>query len=60
MNTNREMMYWFRNDDWYKCDDQTEEFSIRDDAPDRVKRSFKMWQEFVERNERLHGKSAKR
>lgn len=43
MTTNKELFYWAQNPDWYDCDEDGENVTLSDDAPERAKESFKMW-----------------
>lgn len=36
-------MYWYSNKDWYVLDDENDTFVIREDAPERAKKSFELW-----------------
>ena len=47
MTCNTELMYWRKNEDWYEEDPQGKYiFRVKDDAPERAKKSFKMWEEY--------------
>ena len=50
MNRNSEVMYWQSNKDWYEIDDEKDTFVIREDAPERAKKSFEMWKELQVRH----------
>lgn len=51
MITNTEIMYWHKNSDWYEVDDSYEYiYILRDDAPERAKKSYEMWLEYQESN----------
>lgn len=54
MTSNTELLYWRENDDWFIPGDTLEAFRIRDDAPDRAKQSFKMWQEHLAESNKRH------
>jgi len=43
MSANKESVYWKQNKDWYSESDDGKEFIIKDDAPDRAKKSFELW-----------------
>ena len=36
-----ERIYWLQNKDWYTTKD--DKFIIKDDAPERAKKSFELW-----------------
>lgn len=46
MISNSEIMYWHRNEEYFHYDREKKEFVIHEDAPQRVKDSFKLWQDF--------------
>ena len=50
VNRNSEVMYWQSNKDWYEIDDEKDTFVIREDAPERAKKSFEMWKELQVRH----------
>jgi hypothetical protein len=53
MSANKEGMYWFDFiDEWIDYDDETEQFSVKPDAPEPVKKSFNIWKK---KNPRLSG-----
>lgn len=42
MNANTEVVYWLTNPEWSEADENGDP-RIRDDAPERAKKSFEMW-----------------
>ena len=38
-----ESISWLRNENWFRINREKDYFEIRDDAPERAKRSFVMW-----------------
>ncbi len=46
MTKNTELMYWFSNEEWYEEDPTGNHlFRVKDDAPERAKESFKLWEQ---------------
>lgn len=45
VNRDSEVMYWIKNKDWFTFDDENDTFQIREDAPEKAKKSFEMWKE---------------
>jgi len=45
MTANKEILYWYTNEEWYNHEDGTDVYELTDKAPDRAKRSFEMWKE---------------
>jgi hypothetical protein len=43
MSVDRESMYWYHQEEWYIYDKETEKYSVKPDAPERVKKSFALW-----------------
>lgn len=43
MKRNSERLYWMTNKNWYRINTQKDCFELTDEAPDRAKRSFAMW-----------------
>ena len=43
MTGNKEMLYWHSQEEWYVYDEESDTYSIKNDAPERVKKSFDMW-----------------
>ena len=39
----KEMMYWLSDPSWYRINEETDDFELTDNAPERAKRSFDMW-----------------
>jgi hypothetical protein len=40
---NKELLYWYHQEQWYEYDAATDRYSVKSDAPERVKKSFEMW-----------------
>jgi hypothetical protein len=44
MSLDREPLYWYDfKDEWINYDVETEKYSVKPDAPERIKNSFAMW-----------------
>ena len=43
MKRNSERLYWMTNENWYRINTQKGCFELTDEAPERAKRSFAMW-----------------
>jgi hypothetical protein len=43
MTANQEIMYWLKNESWYNYDEKTDEYELTDKATERVRNSFKMY-----------------
>lgn len=43
MTANKEPMYWMSNPEWYRVDEEKDEFVLTDKAPERAQKSFDMW-----------------
>jgi len=39
-----ERLYWRTNKSWYGFDPSVNDFYLTDDAPERAKKSFELWQ----------------
>lgn len=50
MTANKESMYWRKNKEWYKINDEKDCFELTSKAPERAKRSFKMYQELQKKH----------
>ena len=51
MTTNTELMYWRSNPDWYEPDESKQFiYKVKDNAPERAKKSYEMWLEFQKGN----------
>ena len=42
MSSHYESLYWMSNKDWYYCDKKGEPH-VKDEAPERAKKSFERW-----------------
>ena len=45
MTANKEILYWQSQDEWWTLDETTRTFTLKEDAPERVRKSFEMWEE---------------
>ena len=45
MTVNKESMYWNNHKEYMNYDPETERYSVKPNAPERVKKSFEMWKE---------------
>jgi len=45
-----EKLYWRTNKTWYGFDSTINDFYLTDDAPDKAKKSFDLWQEQRRKN----------
>ena len=43
MTKNKELFYWMDNPDWYTCDEDGENVKLKDNVPERVRKSYEMW-----------------
>ena len=43
MTGDKERFYWQSNDDWFDYDEITEKVTLKDDAPERAKKSYEYW-----------------
>ena len=43
---NREILYWRKDESWYKYDKSRKMYELTDKAPQRAKESFELWKEF--------------
>ena len=50
MNDEVDVLYWQKNKEWYIMDDENDIFVIRDDAPDKAKKSLEGWKELQRKN----------
>ncbi len=50
MNDEVDVLYWQKNKEWYIMDDENDIFVIRDDAPDKAKKSLEVWKELQRKN----------
>ena len=46
MSGNTEILYWRKDKSWYKYDQETDSYSMTDEAPQRAKESFELCKEF--------------
>lgn len=46
MSANKELLYWRKDKSWYKYDEETDSFTMTDEAPTRAKESFESWKKF--------------
>lgn len=50
MTRNTELLYWSINEDWYEEDPTHKHiFRVKEDAPERAKKSYEMWLEHQEK-----------
>lgn len=40
MTANKELFYWAQNPDWYELDEDSDDVTLFNDAPERAKKSF--------------------
>ena len=45
MTKNKELSYWMDNPDWYTCDEYGENVKLKDNVPERVRKSYEMWKD---------------
>ena len=45
MTKNKELFYWMDNPDWYTCDEDGENVKLKDNVPERVRKSYEMWKD---------------
>ena len=43
MTKNKELFYWMDNPDLYTCDEDGENVKLKDNVPERVRKSYEMW-----------------
>jgi hypothetical protein len=43
MTTNKELFYWAKNPNWYNMDEDSDNVTLTNEAPERAKKSFEMW-----------------
>ena len=43
MTKNKELFYWMDNPDQYTCDEDGENVKLKDNVPERVRKSYEMW-----------------
>ena len=43
MTKNKELFYCMDNPDWYTCDEDGENVKLKDNVPERVRKSYEMW-----------------
>ena len=53
MTADREVMYWQRNSEWYKINEEKECFELTDKATERAIKSFEMYKEINKYKERF-------
>jgi len=41
-----ELLYWQSNDDWYEYNQETREYKVKENAPERAKKSFELYIEY--------------
>ncbi len=46
MSGNTELLYWRKDESWYKYDQKTDSYTLTNEAPQRAKESFEMWKQF--------------
>ena len=46
MSGNTELLYWYEDESWYEYNEETDSYTLTDEAPERAKASFEMWKEF--------------
>ena len=46
MSGNREILYWRKDKSWYNYNQETDSFSMTNEAPQRAKESFELWKKF--------------
>lgn len=45
MTRNKELFYWQSNHSWYSCDDDGDNVTLNNSAPERAKKSFEAWKQ---------------
>ena len=45
MSANKESVYWQQNEDWYTNSEDGKSIVIKEDAPERAKKSFELWKQ---------------
>ena len=53
MHKRRELLYWQSNSEWWGIDKQTDDFYLKDAAPEAARRSFEMYKDYIGRQERF-------
>lgn len=48
MTKNKELFYWMDNPNWYTCDEDGENVKLKDNVPERVRKSYEMWKTWEE------------
>lgn len=53
MNANTEVMYWHKNKEWYRINEEKDCFELTDKAPERAVASFEMYKKLNHYDERF-------
>ena len=54
MTANMEPMYWRMNKNWYRINYENDCFELTEEAPERARKSFEMYQELQESHKKKH------
>ena len=48
MRVDNEIRYWFKNEEWYRFNEVTDEYELTDVAPESARESFRKFREYEE------------